>query len=35
MNCYWVSINKDKVSTVAYAPEGTPLSHKLIGENYE
>ncbi len=32
MNYYWLSINNDKVSTVAYAPEGTPLSHELIGE---
>ena len=30
MNYYWISINKDKVSTVAYAPEGTPVPHNLI-----
>lgn len=30
MNYYWISINNDKVSTVAYAPEGTPVSHNLI-----
>lgn len=30
MNYYWLSINNDKVSTVAYAPEGTPVSHNLI-----
>ncbi len=32
MNYYWLSTNNDKVSTVAYAPEGTPLSYELIGE---
>ena len=31
MNYYWVSINS-RVSTVAYAPKGTPSSHELITE---
>lgn len=30
MNYYWISINNDKVSTVAYAPEGTPVPHNMI-----
>ena len=32
MNYYWISTNNDKVSTVAYAPKGTPVSHYLIEE---
>ena len=32
MNYYWISANNDKVSTVAYAPKGTPVSHYLIEE---
>lgn len=30
MNYYWISINDEKVSTVAYAPQGTPSSYELI-----
>lgn len=30
MNYYWISINNEQVSTVAYAPVGTPVSHRLI-----
>ena len=30
MNYYWISINNRKVSSIAYAPEGTPVAHELI-----
>ena len=30
MDYYWISINNDIVSTIAYAPKGTPVSHQLI-----
>ena len=30
MNYYWISINNDAVSTVAFSPEGVPVSYKLI-----
>ena len=32
MNYYWMSINNDRVSTVAYAPDGLPISHELISK---
>lgn len=32
MNYYWISINNSRVSTVAYAPKGTPTSQNLITE---
>ena len=32
MNYYWISINNNSVSTVAYAPKGIPASHDLITE---
>ena len=30
MDYYWISINNDIVSTIAYAPKGAPVSHELI-----
>lgn len=30
MNYYWISIINELVSTVAYAPKSTPISHELI-----
>lgn len=30
MDYYWISIRNSKVSTIAYAPKGTPASHELI-----
>ena len=30
MNYYWITINNRKVSSIAYAPEGTPVAHELI-----
>lgn len=32
MNYYWMSINNNRVSTIAYAPSGIPVSHELIAE---
>lgn len=29
---YWISICNERVSSVAYAPKGTPLSHHLYGQ---
>ena len=32
MKYFWLSFNDQEIETVAYAPEGTPLSHKLVSE---
>lgn len=32
MNYYWLTVNNNLVSTVAFAPQGTALSHELISE---
>lgn len=32
MNYYWMSIKSDRVSSVAYAPKGTPSWHQILDE---
>ena len=32
MEYYWLSFNEQQIKTVAYAPAGTPLSHRIISE---